>query len=69
MSINLGDAYRQTGDFDKDGIDQMLEQLNLTDEREALEGDRKVVASLADAPTPQAPLQGTGNSRQLRPSP
>ncbi|MEU0375587.1 hypothetical protein ABZ070_36965 [Streptomyces sp. NPDC006283] len=31
----------------KDGIDEMLEQLNLTDdEREALEGDREAVADL-----------------------
>lgn len=41
----------------KDGIDQMLEQLDLTDdEREALEGDREAVTALAerlaDTPTP-----------------
>ncbi|MER6957425.1 hypothetical protein [Streptomyces sp. NPDC000618] len=41
----------------KDGIDQMLEQLALTDEeRAALEGDREAVAALvarlADTPTP-----------------
>ncbi|QOV41243.1 tyrosine-type recombinase/integrase [Streptomyces ferrugineus] len=44
----------------KDGIDQMLEQLDLTDdEREALEGDREAVAALAerlsDTPTPAGP--------------
>ncbi|MEU5951467.1 tyrosine-type recombinase/integrase [Streptomyces sp. NPDC047525] len=44
----------------KDGIDQMLEQLNLTeDEREALEGDREAIAALAeklaDIPTPAGP--------------
>ncbi|MFD4262689.1 hypothetical protein ACFWR9_35015 [Streptomyces sp. NPDC058534] len=44
----------------KDGIDQMLEQLNLTDdEREALEGDREAVTALAerlvDTPTPAGP--------------
>ncbi|MFC8350746.1 tyrosine-type recombinase/integrase [Streptomyces sp. NPDC057280] len=44
----------------KDGIDQMLEQLNLTDdEREALEGDREAVGTLAerlaDTPTPAGP--------------
>ncbi|MFC4612248.1 tyrosine-type recombinase/integrase [Streptomyces maoxianensis] len=44
----------------KDGIDEMLEQLNLTDdEREALEGDREAVAALAerlsDIPTPAGP--------------
>lgn len=44
----------------RDGIDQMLEQLDLTDdEREALEGDREAVASLAerltDTPTPAGP--------------
>ncbi|MFE4966191.1 hypothetical protein [Streptomyces sp. NPDC056660] len=41
----------------RDGIDQMLEQLDLTDEeREALEGDREAVTALAerlaDTPTP-----------------
>ncbi|MEV5047950.1 tyrosine-type recombinase/integrase [Streptomyces griseoincarnatus] len=41
----------------KDGIDQMLERLDLTDdEREALEGDREAVTALAerlaDTPTP-----------------
>ncbi|MFJ1561402.1 hypothetical protein [Streptomyces mirabilis] len=44
----------------KDGIDEMLEQLNLTDdEREALEGDREAVTALAerlaDTPTPAGP--------------
>ena len=44
----------------KNGIEQMLEQLSLTDEeREALEGDREVVAALidrlADIPTPAGP--------------
>jgi integrase len=44
----------------KDGIEQMLEQLDLTDdEREALEGDRDAVAALveklADVPTPAGP--------------
>ncbi|MDT0427209.1 tyrosine-type recombinase/integrase [Streptomyces coelicoflavus] len=44
----------------KDGIDQMLEQLDLTDdEREALEGDREAVTALAkrlaDTPTPAGP--------------
>ncbi|WP_329375990.1 hypothetical protein [Streptomyces sp. NBC_01483] len=44
----------------KDGIDQMLEQLDLTDdEREALEGDREAVTALAerlaDTPTPVGP--------------
>ncbi|WP_393073413.1 hypothetical protein [Streptomyces sp. LN704] len=44
----------------KDGIDQMLEQLDLTDdEREALEGDREAVNALAerlaDTPTPAGP--------------
>ncbi|MET9040797.1 hypothetical protein [Streptomyces mirabilis] len=44
----------------KDGIDERLEQLNLTDEeREALEGDREAVAALAerlaDTPTPAGP--------------
>jgi hypothetical protein len=44
----------------KDGIDQMLEQLDLTDdERAALEGDREAVAALveklADVPTPAGP--------------
>ncbi|MFI6735271.1 hypothetical protein ACIBI9_20290 [Nonomuraea sp. NPDC050451] len=44
----------------KDGIEQMLEQLDLTDdEREALEGDRAAVAALAerlaDVPTPAGP--------------
>jgi hypothetical protein len=41
----------------KDGIEQMLEQLELTDdERQAVEGDRDAVAALAkrlvDVPTP-----------------
>lgn len=54
----------------KDGIDQMLEQLDLTDdEREALEGDREAVTALAerlaDTPTPPAPLPGTSE----RPAP
>lgn len=44
----------------KDGIDQMLERLDLTDdEREALEGDREAVTALvqrlADIPTPAGP--------------
>jgi hypothetical protein len=44
----------------KDGIEQMLEQLDLTDaERAALEGDRDAVAALveklADVPTPAGP--------------
>jgi hypothetical protein len=44
----------------KAGIEQMLEQLDLTDdEREALEGDRDAVAALveklADVPTPAGP--------------
>lgn len=44
----------------KDGIEQMLEQLDLTDdEREALEGDRDAIAvladKLADVPTPAGP--------------
>ena len=44
----------------KDGIQQMLEQLELTDdERQALEGDRDAVAALADrladVPTPAGP--------------
>lgn len=44
----------------KDGIEQMLEQLDLTDdERAALEGDRDAVAAfaarLADTPTPAGP--------------
>ncbi|MFE2866746.1 tyrosine-type recombinase/integrase [Embleya sp. NPDC059259] len=44
----------------KDGIDQMLEQLTLTeDEREALEGDCEAVVALAgrlaDVPTPAGP--------------
>ncbi|MGW0208978.1 hypothetical protein ACWDZ8_25315 [Streptomyces sp. NPDC003233] len=44
----------------KDGIDQMLEQLDLTaDEREAIEGDREAVTALAerlaDTPTPAGP--------------
>ncbi len=44
----------------KDGIHQMLEQLELTDdERAALEGDRDAVAALAkrlaDVPTPAGP--------------
>lgn len=54
----------------KDGIDEMLEQLNLTDdEREALEGDREAVTALAerlaDTPPPPAPLPGTSE----RPAP
>ncbi|WP_307672391.1 hypothetical protein [Streptomyces sp. V4I2] len=44
----------------KDGIDQMLEQLDLTDdERDAREGDREAVTALAerlaDTPTPAGP--------------
>jgi integrase len=44
----------------KDGIEQMLEQIDLTDEeREALQGDRDAVAALAqrlaDVPTPAGP--------------
>jgi hypothetical protein len=44
----------------REGIDQMLEQLDLTeDEREALEGDREALTALAerlaDTPTPAAP--------------
>ena len=44
----------------RDGIEQMLEQLNLTDdERDALEGDRDAVVALADRlaeiPTPAGP--------------
>lgn len=44
----------------KDGIDQMLEQVDLTeDERQALQGDRDAVAALAkrlsDIPTPAGP--------------
>ncbi|MFI7135784.1 tyrosine-type recombinase/integrase [Nonomuraea sp. NPDC050153] len=44
----------------RDGIDQMLEQLELTEEeRQALEGDRDAVAALAerlaDVPTPAGP--------------
>ncbi|MFE1936336.1 hypothetical protein ACFW95_39315 [Streptomyces sp. NPDC059474] len=44
----------------RDGIDQMLEQLDLTDdEREALEGDREALMALAerlaDTPTPAGP--------------
>ncbi|WP_026405399.1 hypothetical protein [Actinomadura rifamycini] len=44
----------------KDGINQMLEQVDLTeDEREALEGDRDAVAALAerlaDTPTSAGP--------------
>jgi hypothetical protein len=44
----------------KDGIQQMLEQLELTDdERQALEGDRDAVAALAnrlaEIPTPAGP--------------
>ncbi|MEV5757034.1 hypothetical protein AB0L61_09750 [Streptomyces tendae] len=44
----------------KDGIDQMLERLDLTDdERVALEGDREVITALAerlaDTPTPGGP--------------
>lgn len=44
----------------KDGIQQMLEQLDLTtDEREALEGDREAVEALLDrlanVPTPAGP--------------
>ena len=58
----------------KDGIDQMLEQLNLTDdEREALEGDREAVTALAerlaDTPTPTGPTpQRTRHRRHLRPA-
>jgi hypothetical protein len=52
----------------KEGIEQMLEQLDLTDdERQALEGDRDAVAALAarlaDTPTPGGPTPkelGTG---------
>ncbi|MEV5872489.1 site-specific integrase [Streptomyces tendae] len=44
----------------RDGIDQMLEQLDLTDdERDALEGDREALMALAerlaDTPTPAGP--------------
>ncbi|WP_211117457.1 hypothetical protein [Streptomyces sp. RPA4-5] len=44
----------------KDGINRMLEQVDLTDdEREALEGDRDTVTALAqrlaDIPTPAGP--------------
>ena len=44
----------------KSGIEQMLEQLDLTDdERQALEGDREAItalaAKLADVPTPAGP--------------
>jgi integrase len=53
----------------KDGIEQMLEQLDLTDdEREALEGDRNAVAALAErlanTPTPAGPTPNElgGNS-------
>ncbi|MFP1630062.1 hypothetical protein ACLB9X_34205, partial [Streptomyces sp. 5K101] len=54
----------------KDGINQMLERLDLTDdEREALEGDRKAVAALterlADTPPPAGPTPtelGTADS-------
>lgn len=47
----------------KDGIQQMLEQLSLTDEeKEALEGDYEVVTALierlADIPTPAGPTPG-----------
>ncbi|MFE2522134.1 hypothetical protein [Streptomyces mirabilis] len=39
----------------KDGIDQMLEQLDLTDdEREALEGDREAVTAKRSPPLPNA---------------
>ncbi len=54
----------------RDGIEQMLEQLDLTDdERAALEGDRDAVAALAgrlaDTPTPAGPTPrelGTGRA-------
>jgi hypothetical protein len=44
----------------KTGIEQMLEQLHLTDdERQALEGDREAITALAakltDVPTPAGP--------------
>lgn len=44
----------------KDGINTMLEQVDLTDdEREALEGDREAITALtqrlADIPTPAGP--------------
>jgi hypothetical protein len=47
----------------KDGIDQMLEQLDLTEEeRAALDGDREAVTALAgrlaDTPTPAGPTPG-----------
>ncbi|MCX4615666.1 tyrosine-type recombinase/integrase [Streptomyces mirabilis] len=56
----------------KDDIDEMLEQLNLTDdEREALEGDREAVTALAerltDTPTPAGPTH-TGTSERPAPS-
>lgn len=48
----------------KDGIDQMLERLTLTDdERVALEGDREALAALAErlakVPTPAGPTQSS----------
>ncbi|MFF2426844.1 hypothetical protein [Streptomyces mirabilis] len=57
----------------KDGIDEMLEQLNLTDdEREALEGDREAVTALAerlaDTPTSAGHSRGPRNDRRLRPA-
>ncbi|WP_206060772.1 hypothetical protein [Nonomuraea basaltis] len=47
----------------KDGIEGMLEQLDLTDEeRQVLEGDRDAVTALAerlvDMPTPAGPTPG-----------
>jgi hypothetical protein len=44
----------------KDGVEQMLEQVDLTDEeRQAIEGDRDALAALAarlaDTPTPAGP--------------
>jgi hypothetical protein len=54
----------------KEGINTMLEQIDLTDdEREALEGDRDAVSALvqrlADIPTPAGPTPkelGTGSA-------
>ena len=59
----------------KDGIEQMLEQLDLTDdERQALEGDRDAVAALAerlaDTPTPAGPTPNElGYRTRSSPSP
>jgi len=61
----------------KDGIDRMLEQLDLTDdERSALEGDRDALVALsdrlADVPTPAGPtpvqLGATRRSVSLTPT-